>query len=225
MIAPTQADEVFREIRELDELLLQLVASPDTVEWHWPGYYQLYVQVDKMAWTIQAAARAVGHVSATVADAAPDSTQVTAANASLGALGKNYMAVLGCLWQLGRGMSSLVKEARLKAILRAHLHPKSGWYQACFTQYCAGRISADGARLERTILLLEPDPPERIDRAVDETCLLRHQVFDLGSADKRQALALAADEVQDLHARATGAMRRHLLAYCDISDLAHPSSI
>lgn len=218
MIALTQADEVFREIRELDELLLQLVASPDTVEWHWPGYYQLYVQVDRMAWTIQSAARAIGQVSGIVADA-------EAANAALAALGKNYMAVLACLWQHGRGMSSLVKDARLKAILRAHLHPKSGWYQTCFAQYCAGRVSADSTRLERTILLLEPHPPERIDQAVDESYLLRHQVSDIGSEDERRTLALAMEEVQDLHARATGAMRRHLLAYCDISDLAHPSSI
>lgn len=218
MIAPTQADEVFREIRELDELLLQLVASPDTVEWHWPGYYQLYIQVDKMAWTIQAAARAIGQVSGIVADAAP-------ANAALEAMGKNYMAVLGWLWQHGRGLSSVVKDTRLKTILRAHLHPKSGWYQACFTQYCAGRISADGARLERTILLLDPHPPERIGHAVDEFFLLRHQVFDIGADDQRRALASAMEAVQDLHARATDAMRRYLLAHCRISDLTHPSSI
>ncbi|MFN3789271.1 hypothetical protein [Massilia sp.] len=225
MIEPTQASEVFREIRELDELLLQLVASPDAVDWHWPGYYQLYVQVDRMGWSIQSAARAVGHTSSIIADAIPDGTHVAAANAALDALGKNYMAVLGWLWQHARGMSSVIKEPRLKAILRAHLHPKSGWYQACFAQYCAGRISPDGARLERTILLLEPSPPERIDQAVDETYLLRRQLFDIGAEDKRRALALASDEVQDMHARATDAMRRHLLAHCHIGDLAHPSSI
>jgi hypothetical protein len=221
---PSPADELFREIREVGALLLQLVASPDTVDWHWPSYYQLYVQVDRMNWTLKAAAR-VAEQAPGIAGARPDAMTADAANAALTALGQNYMAILNCLWQLGRGMASRVNDAHLKAMLRAHLHPKSGWYQACITRYCAGRVSPDGARLDRTILLLEPHPPERIDQAVDETWLLRHQVFDIASDDGRRALALAAEDVLDAHARTSGAMCRHLLAHCDIADLAHPSSI
>lgn len=218
----TQPDELFREFREMDSLLLELVAAPDQVQWHWPTFYLLYVELDRMSWRLQ---NAEGIFRKPVTSHGIDDwgDDVEDANACLDALGRRVLATAELLWNVSRGMSSRVKDVNLRLRLQAHLHPKSSWYQTLRTDYCAGKISADGRSMERTILVLEPTTLERIGSPQEEF-LLRHQVYDLADENVMAQLLIAARATTEMHTQVLRAFGSHFVAHCRIEDLLHPSS-
>lgn len=213
---------LFREVREMDSLLLALVAAPEQVKWHWPTFYLLYVELDRMSWRLQRAEHlfkdpvTLGEID--------EQDAVEGANACLDAVGSGVKATAGFLWNVARGISSSIGDAHLRLRLQAHFHPKSSWYQAFRTAYHAGRIAADGRSMERTILVLEPDTLERIG-SPQEQFLTWHQVYDLADENVFRGLQAAARETAEIHTRVLRAYGQHFVAHCRIEDLLHPSSV
>lgn len=48
MSTVTYAGELFREIRDIDSMILDMISTPKTEMWHWPSYYLFYVDVDRL---------------------------------------------------------------------------------------------------------------------------------------------------------------------------------
>lgn len=216
-------EELFREIRELDALLLELVATPERVSWHWPTFYRLYLELDNIAWRLNSAGRTVLQWPIPMDDAILHQTSATDAQ-YFGSLGKSYKACIGLLWQIGCDTLSRINDKDLRFRIRAHVHPKSGWYQAVISRYQAGTLSKDATTLERTIWVMEPQSQERIDPPYEE--FLQHQQsFDLHDESTRIALASAVQATATLHGQVQRAFGAHLVAHCKIEDLLHPSSI
>ena len=217
-----EPSELFREIREMDNLFLDLVATPDRVEWHWPSFYRLYIEIDKISWQLQSAEK-IFHAPLILNETDGWGADVEIANACLSALGQSLLASIGLLWNISRGMSSRIRDARLRSTLQAHLHPKSSWYQTLRTHYHAGLIS-DNASLERTILVFDRNTLERIDPPLEQF-LLWHQVFDLTDENVLAQLLIAAQKTSEVHTQALRAFGHHFVSYCRIEDLLHPSSV
>ncbi|QOL48498.1 hypothetical protein [Massilia litorea] len=226
----TAPDEILREVRDLHQFILALLASPDKTRWHWPSYYLLYVDMDRMAWrlrgtrTVFADEPLFGKAAGFAAGPRPVAGQAEAVDDAFADLGKAQGSIVGRLWHMSRNTLTVIEDKQLRQRMRAHLHPKSEWYQVFRSDYCPGRVSADGRTLERSILKTDPEPPDRI-HDLGETNLHVHQTFDIGTDAARNLLAQAVARVEDEHARVSRAMADCFLAHCSLEALLHPSSV
>lgn len=210
-------DDILREVRDLHRFILALIASPDTTRWHWPSYYLLYVDMDRMAWRLR-------RTRTVFADEPLCDTEAGAVDDAFADLGKVQGSIVDRLWHIARNTLTVIEDKRLRQQLRAHLHPKSEWYQVFRSGYCPGRVSADGTTLERSILTIDPEPPERI-HDLDAKQLHVRQSFDIGTDAARTLLACALGKVEQEHAAVTRAMADFFLAHCAIEQLLHPTSV
>lgn len=221
MSTVTPACELFREIREIDSMILDMIASQKMAMWHWPSYYLLYVDVDRLWWLLGSAAESIAHPIADTDDLSLGE-HIALVNQDFSMVEKQQNLIVSWLWQLSRNL--IVEKGELKRRMRAHIHPKSAWYQTFRERYCAGRISSDGKTLTRTILLLDPDAQDRI-RDLSESRLVQEQIFDLSTEQSRHDLRKMASTTQCLHAEVQSAMMDFFVQHCTIEALAHPSSI
>ena len=216
MMTYTPADEILRELRDLHQFINELLASPDKASWHWPSYYLLYVDMDRMAWRIRAAK--------TVFEEEPATGQAEWVDSAFAEFGNTQRSIVSWLWQISRNLATVVEDRTLRQRLRAHFQPKSEWYQVFRSDYCPGRVSTDGKTLERTILKTDPAPPDRI-HDLGEKNLYARQCFDIGTSAARTSLAQAIARVEEEHAQVERAMTAFFLAHCSIDKLLHPSSV
>lgn len=226
----TAADDILCELTDLHQLILELLASPGNTKWHWPSYYLLYVDMDRMAWRIRSTrtvfaneppfARVTG-----LADAPRSiAEQVEAIGDAFAEFAKVQRSIVDRFWHISRNTLTVIENHTLRQRMRAHFHPKSAWYQVFRSDYCPGRISPDGRTLERTILKLDPEPSGRI-HDLGEKNLYSHQCFDIGTEAARTLVAQALGRVEEEHARVGRAMADFFVAHCSVEQLLHPSSI
>lgn len=222
MRTSTPPTHLFREVSDIQAFMRDLFGAPDVVVKHWPTYYRLYLQIDELIALVRTAAE---WLSCGFADERPDvrDCQVESANACF----KHLTTRLETLVDLLRHIQSfaLVSTAdkRVMHCFRAHFQAKSAWYLEFHERYCAGRISLDGTLLERTALLMDPRPADRLPD-LDEKGLLQRQTFDLTSTATRAELAAAANCVADGLVDVYRILGAHFVKHCTIEDLLHPSS-
>lgn len=217
MTAPTSPQEFLCEIGGLSGLVDDLLASPINSHWHWPSYYLMYVDVDRLLGLIGQAGRLF---DAPCAD-------VDEANELFAALGQRQKSIVRWLWQMSRHTAPVGEqpgEQVRRARLRAHVHPKSGWHQTFMQTYSCGVVSADGQALARIVLPTDPGPSGERLSFLDAECMMLQQSFDIGTLESRLALAHAAGEAERRLAKTVAAMSAFLSRNCRIEDLLHPSS-
>jgi hypothetical protein len=230
MTMHTAPDQILCEVRDLHQFILGLLASPDPTRWHWPSYYLLYVDMDRMAWrlrrtrTVFADEPLFGTASGFAQAPLSVAEQAETVDDAFADLGKAQGSIVDRLWHMSRNTMTVIEDKRLRQRMRAHLHPKSEWYQVFRSDYCPGRVSADGRTLERTILKIDPEPPDRI-HDLGEKNLTSHQYFDIGTDAARSLLAQAVGTVEEEHAGVSRAMADFFVAHCSIEQLLHPSSV
>lgn len=218
----TEPGELFREIGEIHDLVGEIVQSDLTQIRHWPTYYLLYVDVDRLGWDIDFAGRSLaGSLSLTES---PDQEETNEAVAhGFGRLQVRVRAIVSWLerWA-SHSMLIRIGDDGLKHRLHSHFRLKSQWRDMFLQDYCAGKLSNDGKVLERSVLFLDPQPTYRMFD-VHEKGLLQRQRFDI--AADRAALADASRQLQRRIGTVQAAMMRRLSEQCKIADLLHPSSL
>ncbi|OON63737.1 hypothetical protein B0920_10400 [Massilia sp. KIM] len=222
----TPPDEMLAEVRAVHGWVRELVATPQTVRWHWPTFYLLYVDLDQLSGLLE---RIAGSLEAEpLALAGGDAQTLTQreradwVEEACSPLGPALTSLIHRLWQVSRNTLCHLEDAALRERLRAHLQPKSEWYQSLRSDYATGRATPDGAVLERTVLVADPAPRGRIH---DPGPLLRYQRFDIGTQGACAALAQAVRDVGAEQAEVWKSMKELLLAHCRIEDLIYPSSV
>ncbi len=214
------------ELRELDTHIQQLLASPSTVCWHWPSYYLLYVDIDRMAAALHRIGTALGARAGAALPLAPfDAKDARSVDGMFMTYAQLYKSLLRHVWQITRGHSSVVHDKRLRKVLGAHLHPKSAWYRELQVRYQAGQLVLDPEQLGRVILLMDPSTTEdRIDDT-DTTRFVQHQLFDLGTHEARHALVQSVRDTEQLHSELNRKMTAFFKQHCSIDALLHPCSV
>lgn len=218
----TDPDELFRELGQIHELIREIASSDRTSIRHWPTFYLLYTEVDRIGWDIGSVGRCVTEPLTGHAEPC-DTDRAEAAACCCARLHKRVKTIGG--WLERWASSSLlitIGDDDLKDRLHSHFRLKSAWRDLFMEKYCAGRIMQDGMVLERTVLLLHAQPGYRM-QGVHESDLLHYQRFDLASGSA--ALAKAVTRVQGLVGTAQAAMMRRFTEQCRIEDLLHPSSL
>jgi len=218
----TAPSSLLREVQDLDNLLLHLVTSTPPAAWHWPSLYMLYVDIDRMAWQIAALHRCFAQPlqeqeRCTLAD------QVEGFNAQFAALDARARAIVHGLWHVSRSIDRTAGNEAALLRLKAHVHPKSAWYQALTSGGRGPGVSADGKVLERTVLLADPDTRVRIDD-LEGRQLVQCQRFDLSSAAAMATLSAAVRDAETAHAQLNRALSSCFATHCTIADLLHPCS-
>jgi hypothetical protein len=212
------------EIGDIAGFIDDIVACPRKESWHWPSFYLLYVDVDRLAGTL---ARIGCVFDAPVQDASDPvmaEAFVADGNALLAELGQRHKAIVRWVWPLARHIRPCPDDPVPRARLDAHVHPKSGWYQTFFAAYDAGTLAPDGRTLARTVLpALAAPVHDRIDD-VTADCMLQRQTFDTGTLDARLALAHATRQAAARLGSIAARMHDYLMAHCELKDLMHPCS-
>jgi hypothetical protein len=224
MTSPTPAQAFLSEVVDITSFIDDILGCPRKDSWHWPSFYLLYVDVDRLA-SVLTRTEYLFHSSSWEGDASATSEEhVDDGNAIFSELGKRQKAVLRWLWPISRHIRPNPENPAQRDRLEAHLHPKSGWHQAFLADYHAGALSDDGKVLNRTVLPILADPPYvRVDH-ITADCMLRRQSFDLGTPDARQALARATRDAAIELGKSAARMQACLLAGCKLEDLMHPCS-
>jgi hypothetical protein len=221
----TAPEEFLREISDINLFILDLIASPRRTTWHWPSYYLLYVDADRMGWLIQQAGNLVGSPLEGVGNPHRVEQRVEGTNEFFDTLRKRQESIVQWLWPLARHTNLQVEHSASRERLHAHVHPKSDWYETFMRDFCPGRVSLDGLVLERTVLLT--DPATECDRFshVDGRGLLQRQSFDLSTGQARLALSRAVCNAGIEHGKVCRAMKDFFIEHCAITDLVHPASV
>lgn len=224
MSGATPAHEFLCEVADLASFIDDVLAMPRGSCWHWPSYYLFYVEVDRLAgllmrvrWQFESPCAGLAEPSSAQEDAA-------GANALFALLDKSQRAIVDGLSQMWRNTRSATGNGHARQRLEAHVHPKSGWYQLFRKGHCTGRMSADGASLQRAVLGVDAgSSPHHISYPAAE-CMLRHQSFDLRSPGTKAALEQASEQAGTRLGATLAAMGALLVESCTIKDLMHPSS-
>jgi len=224
MLEQTPAHEFLSELADLHALILGVLDSPRKAQWHWPSYYLLYVDMDRLAGLL----RRVRHVFEPpfAHFAEPPSVEALVAddNALFALLDKQQKEIVGWLFQMYRYTGTPPMNPAARTRLGAHVHPKSGWYQTLMRECHAGVVTADGNTLHRVALPIDLGAADgRIDDLTAD-CMLRRQSFDISTPAARAALARAVDEAQSRLGKVQAAMTAYLTAHCTLADLLHPCS-
>lgn len=224
MTTPTPASEFLSEIHEINGFIDDILACPRKSDWHWPSFYLLYVDVDRLAMALMRTERFFGPPLFEGSRAPTSEELAEDSRAVLGEVGKHQKAIFGRLYPMSRRIVRNEDNARLHERLHAYLHPKTDWHQTFLTQYDAGALSSDGQRLLRTVLpiLAEAHDERPVHAAVDDTP--RHQSFEAGTPEARAALAEATRHAAEALGRISARMSACLVTHCRIEDLLHPCS-
>lgn len=220
----TTAHAFLAETGDIAGLIADLLDCGKGPGWHWPSFYLLYVELDRLSMLLMRMGHLLG-ASDGPGDG-PHAMAEYAHNASdlLAMIERRQKTIVGSLWQLHRATRPAPEQQVRHDRVGAHVHPKSGWYQAYMRDQSSSAARADARALVRIVLPVDRAAGgERID-AVSAECMLARQSFDIGTAQARLALAQANDAA----ARRVGAllalMGAQLRMHCRIEDLLHPSS-
>lgn len=212
------------ELGDINALILDVLDSPRKAQWHWPSYYLLYVDLDRLdnllarvKYVFELSFGALGEPQ-TVAERVADD------NALFALLDNQQKAVINGLFQMYRYTGPNPADPAAHKRLGAHVHPKSGWYQTFMDEYRSGVVAADSNTLRRVALPIDQAATGvRIDN-IAAGCMLRRQVFDTSTRDGKSALAHATGEVRKQIGKVLDPMKAFLAAHCTVPDLLHPFS-
>ena len=224
MTTYTPAQEFLSEVHEINSFIDDIISCPRKSSWHWPSFYLLYVDVDRLAMTLMRTERFFDPPLTGFSAPASIEERVEDGNALLGQLGERQKAIFQWFYRMSRHILYSADDTLLRARLDAHVHPKSGWYQQFFVEYDAGILSEDGKALTRTVLPVLAEPPhERVDHGT-ASCMLRRQTFDLGTPEEQMALAHATRRAAARLGETAARMQAYLSGHCKLEDLLHPCS-
>lgn len=224
MFEQTPAHEFLSDMADLHALILDVLDSPRKAQWHWPTYYLLYVDMDRLAGLLRRVGDVFEPPFAHFGEPATVEEHVANDNALFALLDKQQKEIVGWLFQMYRYTGTPPMNPAVRTRLGAHVHPKSGWYQTFMREYRSGVVTADGIALHRVALPIDLGAAdERIDD-ITANCMLRRQSFDISTPAARAALARATDEAQSRLGRVQAAMTEFLTAHCTLADLLHPCS-
>ncbi|HJV76110.1 MAG TPA: hypothetical protein VJ654_17955 [Noviherbaspirillum sp.] len=223
MTPHTPAADLFRELSDVQALIMDLLSAPGLHVTHWPSYYRLYLDVDELGGRVQAAACYLAE-RITGEDGLPDPRRIEAADGCLSGIGDCQRRIVDLLGAMERNVLISCDDRAIMHRLRCHFRPKSAWYLEFQKRYCAGKIAQEGTTLTRTIFLVDPTPTYRMPD-LDEKQLVQNQLFDLSADDARAALARTFHGVSDRIAQVRARMGDYLVDHCTTKDLLHPSSM
>lgn len=224
MTGTTPAHAFLDEIVDINAFITDAIACSKRSSWHWPSFYLMYVEVDRLLGLITRVGYHFESPSAGFGEPPTTAESADDANVLFAQLARHQKAVVRWLFQMSRYTRPSEDNPALHRRLDAHVHPKSGWTQVFMQDYQAGVISTDGKTLTRTVLPAARAPcAERIDH-ISAACMLQHQQFDLGAPGMEKALAQAAHHAASRLGKIAAAMHGHLVEHCTIHDLMHPSS-
>jgi hypothetical protein len=224
MTTYTPAQEFLSEVHEISGFIDDIIACPRKTGWHWPSFYLLYVDVDRLAVTLVRTEHFFAPPLTGLWAPAGMDERVDTGNAVLDELGKRQKAIFGWFHRMSRQVHYGGADTMRRARLDAHIHPKSGWYQVFFAEYDAGSLAEDGKTLTRTVLPVLAEPPyERVDH-VTASCLLRRQAFALGTPEEDMALADASRQAAERVGETAARMQAYLREHCTLEDLLYPCS-
>jgi len=122
---------MFCEMRALNEFILEQISSPGTARWHWPSYYLLYVDLDRMARLVRRAGELFvpertgrPFVPQGECDLRPDEFAARV-NETFADMQKIQLSIVGWLWEISRNTMTVVEDKMLWQRMRARFHPKS----------------------------------------------------------------------------------------------------
>lgn len=220
----TSAQEFLAEIPNTNSFIDDILSCPRKSDWHWPSFYLLYVDMDRLAIALMRAEQAFRAPPLDSPKPGEIDELVRETNAILAEVGERQKAILSWLYRMSRRIVYGTEATVLRARLDAHVHPKSGWYQEFFAEYDAGTLSVDGKTLTRTVLPILAEPPyERVDNLA-ASCMLRRETFDFSTQEEQMALAHWTRQAAIGHGQIAARMQAYLLAHCKIGDLLYPCS-
>lgn len=143
MTISTPVAELFREINDVHCWMMDLFQSDFQVK-HWPTFYLLYVDVDRLPWELQGAADSVLHPL--MPRYGPDDFDcIEAVDLMFQRVQQRFTDIV---LQLGaivlNTQIASIGDAALRLRIKAHLRQKSDWRLTFRDQYCAGRIVDEG---------------------------------------------------------------------------------
>lgn len=220
----TPAHEFLSELGDINAFILDVLESPRKSQWHWPSYYLLYVDVDRLAGLLMRAQHLFEAPFQQFGEPPTVEESVAEANELFALLDRQQKAVVLWLFQMYRYTGVNPADPTAHGRLGAHVHPKSGWYQTFMSDFRSGLVITDGSTLQRVALPIDSGTAgERIDN-MTAGCMLRQQAFDIGNPAARAALVRATDEVRSRLGEVLGTMTTFLAANCTVADLLHPCS-
>jgi hypothetical protein len=224
MFEQTPADEFLSELADLHAMILDVLDSPRKAQWHWPSFYLLYVDMDRLAGVLTRVEYMFVPPFSRSTESLRDEEGVADDNALFALLDRQQKEILGWLFKMYRytGASSMNPAAHAR--LGAHVHPKSGWYQTFMRDYRSGIVTPDGTALHRVALPVNVGGTSERINDITASCMLRRQSFDMSTPAARAALGHATDEARSRLGMVQAAMTAFLTAHCTLSDLLHPCS-
>lgn len=210
----TPPDEFLRELGDINGFIADLLDCPrqDDSRWHWPSFYLLYVELDRLAMLLSQ----VGYLFT--------EDHAHSANALFRDIDMRQKTIVGSLYRLCKAVKPGDEQRPQYGRVIAHVHPKSGWYQTFMQRYRTGEIAEDARVLVRTALPIDHGTPnERID-FVSAECMLRAQSFDIGTQEAKLEMVQATEAAERRIGEVLRRMGEYLLAHCRIEDLRFPSS-
>lgn len=211
----THAHEFLSEVPEINCFIDDIISRPRKSDWHWPSFYLLYVDVDRLAMALMRVENFFNSSlrNSSMPTAIDDLVENT--NAILSDVTKRQKEIFSWFYRMTRRIVYSAEDTALRARLDAHVHPKSDWYQTFYVQYDAGMLSVDGVTLTRKVLALDN---------FMAGCMLQLQTFDFSTRDEQKALADATKKASIKLGRIGARMQAYLLEHCKLEDLLYPCS-
>jgi hypothetical protein len=222
MTGATPAQDFMCEVADLAGFIDDVLAMPRGSRWHWPSYYLFYAEVDRLQgllmrtrWLFEPPCASLGQPSTAQEGA-------ESANELFAQLGQRQQAVVDWLSQMWRNTRTGTERTAAHERMEAHFHPKSGWNQLFRKRHCTGRMSADGAMLERAVLGIDADSSRDHIPYSSAECMIRYQLFDLGAPGTKQVLVHAVEHARKRIGQTFAAVGMLLVGHCTIEDLLPP---
>jgi len=220
--ANTPPQLLFRELAELGNLTFSMLTGPHVTVKRWPAYYLVYMEVERLCPDL---IQVTGHMAHpfVAPDGRLDTQRIDSVNACLTRIEGGFRTIVDLLSRIERQQLISYRKPALQKVIRTHLLPGSAWYQACHTQYCAGRVTPDGLVLNRMMLLFDPCPVDHV-ADIQQKNLLQDQRFRLLPTQSRTLLCRTSREVQLRLKQVIAALAGFFVEHCpSVKELLHPS--
>ena len=222
----TPPHEFLSELGDINGFIADLLDCPrqDNSRWHWPSFYLLYVELDRLSMLLSQIACLLEPPLAGFEEDLSCEDDADSANALFKDIDMRQKTIVGSLYRLCKAVKARPEQRPQYDRVFAHVHPKSGWYQTFMQRYQTGEMAGDAQILVRTALPIDHGTSnERVDFLAAE-CMLREQSFDIGTQEAKLALVQATEAAGRRIGEVLRRMGEYLIAHCRIEDLRFPSS-
>lgn len=212
---------MFDEMVQLPRTAVDLLDSGDMLDIDWPGWYRLYLDLQKFDSAATSLLRFLEDGQERLLSSDPEQRYVEICNDSFAELNREFSALLQSMFGLMRHASRAPASIGMQAqAISHHCHPKSYW-KMCWDHVCfAGRVSTDATRLERQVLRMHPAPSGRMmEGDITERQLYQYASIDISTAALRKEAATAARSSLSGWTATHRVLRKILRERCTIGDL------